>query len=328
MAKDDWEAYFRAVKKQNWQSARDVLLQIAKTEKNNPRIFLKIGDICQRTGEKAEAIVAYAHASQILRMQGFVQKALATYKIALRLDSGNQDIISRAEILMDELESVKATPSLPSPMRLADRGPLPSEDKEPTKHPVAPQATHAPEWLETTSLSPEQPTEKSFEELSSAQQLHQTPDIPAEKQELMVPLSDGRDSIIPEVFSPLPGDMVRSFMNELSRRTFTDAQCVIEEGESGDSLYIIRSGRAKVVAHLLGRRVELAVLGNGDVFGEMGFLTGRPRTASVIADGLLEVYEITRPEIEKLIESAPEIMAKIEDFYETRVQNTIRQIKS
>ncbi len=111
-------------------------------------------------------------------------------------------------------------------------------------------------------------------------------------------------------------------------RTSADTQTVIEEGDSGDSLYIIRSGKAKVVAHLLGKSVELAVLGSGDVFGEVGFLTGRPRTASVIADGPLEVYEITRREIEKLIESTPAVMAKIEDFYEMRVRDTLRQIKS
>ena len=71
-----------------------------------------------------------------------------------------------------------------------------------------------------------------------------------------------------------------------------------------------------------------AVLGDGDIFGEVGFLTGRPGTASVIADGLFEISGINRFEIEKLIESTPDTMAKIENFYETRVWDTIRQIKS
>ncbi len=117
-------------------------------------------------------------------------------------------------------------------------------------------------------------------------------------------------------------------LHEVSRRTYADTQVVIEEGVSGDSLYVIRSGKAKVVAHLLGKRVELAVLGKGDLFGEVGFLTGRPRTASVVAVGPLEVYEITRRDIEKLIEVTPDIMAKIGDFYETRVRDTISQMKN
>ena len=69
-------------------------------------------------------------------------------------------------------------------------------------------------------------------------------------------------------------------------------------------------------------------LREGDVFGEVGFLTGRPRTAAVIADGPVEVYEIGRLDIEKLIETNPEVIARIEDFYETRVRDTIRILKS
>ncbi len=442
MAENSWQTYFHAVKKQDWQSAKELLLQLAKTEKNNPQIYLKIGDICQRTGETAEAISAYAQASQILRLQGFVQKALATYKIALRLDPDNQDLISRAEILLDELETVRAKPPIPSPARSADHGQPPLEEKEPPMHSPAPAATSAPAWLETTSvvpeksdakfpaagtppwlettsletekpagkipaagipswlemtsLSPEEPAgsvsrkpaedssnrqpepsspspapprdddeawiEAAFEALDTrmfssdvqqttgtaaddnapmpqkgpnhvenpelAQQRHEPQDMPAEMKEIMPPLSEGRDTKIPEAFSALPDDMLHRFMHDLSRRAYTDTQTVIEEGDSGDSLYIIRSGKAKVVAHLLGKSVELAVLGSGDVFGEVGFLTGRPRTASVIADGPLEVYEITRREIEKLIESTPAVMAKIEDFYEMRVRDTLRQIKS
>jgi len=75
MAHTDRQAYFQTVKKQDWQSAEDVPLQLAKTKKNNPQIYLKINDKCQRKGEKA-AIAVYAHASQILRMQVLPRRLL------------------------------------------------------------------------------------------------------------------------------------------------------------------------------------------------------------------------------------------------------------
>jgi len=93
-------------------------------------------------------------------------------------------------------------------------------------------------------------------------------------------------------------------------------------------MYIVKSGKARVVAHLLGKEIELAVLEEGSVFGEVAFLTGRPRTASVIADGPLEVFEISRLDLEKIIGMNPVILSKIEDFYESRVQDTIKKIKS
>jgi CRP-like cAMP-binding protein len=121
---------------------------------------------------------------------------------------------------------------------------------------------------------------------------------------------------------------IRMILKELPVLSFLSSNKVIEEGDSGDSMYIIKSGRAKVVAHLFGKVLELAILEAGDVFGEVAFLTGRPRTAAVIAEGPLEVYELTRLELEKIIDANPSLFQKIHDFYECRVQDTIKKVKS
>ncbi len=438
MAKEQWEIYFDAVKKENWKAAKNILQLISKQEKNNSQTFMKIGDVCQRTGDKTEAIAAYTHAAQLLRMQGFAQKALATYKIALRLDPNNPEIIRRAEILIDEFESAKTAPhrpiATPSPTLAAEAAaelPLTPEEAAP----IAVEVPQPSDWLERTAVSSDAAEEKIVipeilpsdmtsmfestsltietpvpqEEASPQIQVPATPEpeSPAEEialdtvsmqqaeapapepdkapdengewlesayealdtrmfkpdaerpsgittsrdddainiisgqkpvqpdddlamamKELLTPLSERQERSIPEIFRDLPETMVANFMNDLTVRKYRDKEHVIEEGDSGDSMYVIRSGRTRVVAHMLGRELELAVLSEGDVFGEVGFLTGRPRTAAVIADGPVEVYEISRLNIEKLIETNPEVIGKIEDFYETRVRDTIRKIKS
>ena len=278
MAKKEWETYFDAVRKEDWKAAKNILQLVSKKERNNPLTFTKIGDVCQRTGDKTDAIAAYTRAAQLLRLQGFAQKALATYKIALRLDPTNPSIIQRTEILMDELEAARTAPRMPA----------------------------------LTSAKPQASGEELTEEM----------------KEIITPLSERQERNKPEIFRDLPEAMVTSFMNDLTIRTFRDKQHVIEEGDSGDSMFIIKSGKTSVITHILGREIELALLGEGDVFGEVGFLTGRPRTAAVIADGPVEVYEVSRLDIEKLIETNPEIIARIEDFYETRVRDTIRKLKS
>jgi CRP/FNR family cyclic AMP-dependent transcriptional regulator len=78
---------------------------------------------------------------------------------------------------------------------------------------------------------------------------------------------------------------------------------------------------------MLGREIELAMLGEGDLFGEVAFLTGRTRTASIIAVGPLEVYEMDRMHIEQLLDRNPEIMSRLEGFYENRIRDTIKKIK-
>ncbi len=393
MAKEDWEEYFDAVRNQDWITAGNILQIVSKQDRDNPQIFIKIGDICQRTADKKGAIEAYSRAAQLLRMQGFAQKALATYKIALRLDPANPEIISRAEILMDEFEAARTRPHMPGPAKqpsgVLERPPQPEKEALPQT-----EAEQPPDWLERTAVSQDISEEQTsvsvalpddnpsfLESTSLSPDLPQPPTqdspqiqrpempsndeqwlasaydaldtrvfkvhdddsidrIPGQKpaepdkeiseamQEFLLPLSERRQKEMPEIFQELPEAVVANFMSELTVRKYSDKQPVIEEGDSGDSMYIIRSGSARVISHILGRQLELGVLGRGDLFGEVGFLTGRPRTAAVNADGPLEVYEISRPAIEKLIETNPEIIARLEGVYETRIRETIRIIKS
>jgi CRP-like cAMP-binding protein len=149
----------------------------------------------------------------------------------------------------------------------------------------------------------------------------------SEFDELTVPASERtKGPIVPEFLTGLPEEELKEFMNMLEPRSFTAREKIVGEGDSGDSMFIVKSGRARVTAHILGKEIELARLGEGDVFGEVAFLTGRPRTASVIAEGPVEVYEISRADLEKTIENNPGILETLENFYERRVKDTIRKV--
>lgn len=326
MGRNNWELYFDALKKQDWEAAKDILKKISATEKNNPQVYLKMGDVYQRSGDNANAISSYHLSARILRYKGFNQKALALYKIILRLDPKNSEAINKAQELMSEMESAKG-PALAFPI------PSVSSEEPPAELPAAPAAlpdevpAEAMEGLEArTTLPPEEPeAEIQWSSIFTPASQRGTEEG---LEDLVVPLSErGGISRVPELFSTMSEEEFNKILNEFEIRTFPDKGKAVEEGDSGDSMYIIRSGRARVIAHLLGRELELARLQEGDVFGEVAFLTGRPRTAAVIAEGTLEVYEIGRMELERLIEKNPEILSKLEDFYETRVKDTIRKVK-
>ncbi len=133
---------------------------------------------------------------------------------------------------------------------------------------------------------------------------------------------------IPSIFASLPPDEIIQIMNRIEPQTYSPGQIILEEGDSGDSIYFINKGHAKVVAHMLGKEIELATLSAGDIFGEVAFLTGRPRTASIIAVDKIEVFELNKFILDEVFEKYPDILKKLDDFYQCRVQNTLQKVKS
>jgi serine/threonine-protein kinase len=81
-------------------------------------------------------------------------------------------------------------------------------------------------------------------------------------------------------------DELRMFLRggaEYPTRELAPGEHVIREGERGDEVYIVASGRVQVYRTIDGVRVDLREMGPGEVFGEMAILTSSPRTASVVA---------------------------------------------
>jgi cAMP-dependent protein kinase regulator len=83
-----------------------------------------------------------------------------------------------------------------------------------------------------------------------------------------------------------------------------------------------------VIAHILGKEIELATLSPGDVFGEAAFLTGRPRTASVVVLDQLAVIELNRVVLEGILKKYPDVLKMMNDFYHSHSQDTIEKVKA
>jgi len=79
------------------------------------------------------------------------------------------------------------------------------------------------------------------------------------------------------------------------------------QGAAGGLAFVIASGQAEVTRS--GKR--LAVLGPGDVVGELSLIDGEPRSATVTALTDLEVLEIDGRDLDKLLRKVPSVMRKL-----------------
>lgn len=85
-----------------------------------------------------------------------------------------------------------------------------------------------------------------------------------------------------------------------------DGESIIEEGSWPFYAYILKSGRAKVFKNIDGKRVLIRTLSEGDIFGEIAFLGDAKRTASVIADGDVEVEVIAKDTFMEALDQLPQ----------------------
>jgi hypothetical protein len=110
-------------------------------------------------------------------------------------------------------------------------------------------------------------------------------------------------------------------------RTFQPGEIVVREGNPGDSMFIICDGDVSVMTKdKSGKEVQLADLSEGDFFGEVSLLTGKPRTATIYAISYTEVLELKRTSLPEIEANCPQIRKKLEDFYHKRTMHTIETL--
>lgn len=100
----------------------------------------------------------------------------------------------------------------------------------------------------------------------------------------------------------------RAALAALGRRvTFENAQRLMRQGGANDAVLFIEDGLATVTAITRdGREVLLALLGPGDMAGELGVLDGRPRSATVAARGTVTAVRVTAADLRRFLRSSPD----------------------
>ena len=103
---------------------------------------------------------------------------------------------------------------------------------------------------------------------------------------------------------------------------FNDGTSIIREGDSDRSIYIILDGRVRVFTKdSKDEDFELAVLGPGDFFNEISFLTGKPRSSSVasIEDSVL--VEFSHASMEEFVREHPLIKKALSEYGQDRLDD-------
>lgn len=86
---------------------------------------------------------------------------------------------------------------------------------------------------------------------------------------------------------------------------------ILRRGDVGNEMFVVLSGLVEVRQGVTGRHAALALMGPGQLFGEMAFLSQRPRTADVVAVEDVEVLVLNQSFLKRAIKRSPDITARV-----------------
>ena len=147
-------------------------------------------------------------------------------------------------------------------------------------------------------------------------------------------MTDISDSLIWELkqqplFDALSDEELRSVIANATQMIFPARKTVFSQGEDSDAAYIILSGRIKIVLHSKsGKETVLAILGDHEMFGEMGALDGGPRSADAVALSQCRALRLSRAEILEFLTRRPETAVRVISSLVGRLRGTNEQLES
>lgn len=103
------------------------------------------------------------------------------------------------------------------------------------------------------------------------------------------------------LFDGLTDAQISSISATSCIQRFSAGESLVIQGDTGDSMFLVKSGQLRVEVAGASSRAVVAMLGTGDFFGEMSLLTGEPRSASVIAESDTEVIRIAKEDFASVI---------------------------
>jgi small-conductance mechanosensitive channel/CRP-like cAMP-binding protein len=132
------------------------------------------------------------------------------------------------------------------------------------------------------------------------------------KSELVTPedkIADRLSAV--DIFAPLSPDELRQLAKNTVGHVFAPGENLIRAGDEGSSMFVIHSGRVAIQVAAPGGPRTVAVLTEGNFFGEMALFTGEPRTANVVATEETEVFEIGHAAMKHVFDTNPGLAESI-----------------
>ena len=135
----------------------------------------------------------------------------------------------------------------------------------------------------------------------------------------------GFESILGQVslFAHLPNESLENLAKQLQHRRYDREQIIFHKNDPGSTLYIIISGKVKILLPSSeGENVIVALLSTGEFFGELSLFDGAPRSATAVAAESTEILTLDKDDFNRYILENPQAALVILSELSLRLRRT------
>lgn len=322
------------IAKKNFSKAIDILRNESQANPHDRRLRLHLADVYVMAGQEREAIPVLMNLADLQASDGFAAKAIAILKRIEKIDPGRRDVEERlAKLIQDKSRRTAAIPKPNLPKASSSGMDFGFEEIDSSSEIELGVSTPDPEPMPEASeplfdalpgldaFAPEPVTEPLSDDLVAEFDASFAVESGAEAEEakpmgLSTPLFDG--------FS---GEELVAVMRGLELVSFEAGDVIVAEGAAGDSMFILTSGKVKAyVKTPKGRSMKVQEFEEGDFFGEISVLTGKPRTATLTAAVDCECLELNRASLDEITKTHPGVREVLKKFQKERALSTVQAI--
>lgn len=279
--------------------AIELATELYKARPRDARIRLQLADALIAGGRGPEAVTLLREVADELASDGFAAKSIAILKRIQKIEPTRSREVDERLATLIEQRSIHNTPvGLMRPPAAPDTEEI---GFEPTPRFVAP----APRPAEPSTPPPPLPPPLAPPE----------PDMEVDLETLLEDEAGSAPRSTP-LFPHFSKDELILLMRGLELLSFDPGDMIVAEGEPGHSLFIITTGVIKAwVKDGQGHYNMVRQLADGDFFGEISILSGKPRTATVTAATRCEILELDRQTLDGITATHPHVLTVLQQFY-------------
>ena len=337
------------IARRNYAQAIDSLRELLDRHGADPRLRMKLADVLVLAGREREAVPVLLDLADELAAEGQAAKSIALLK-KVKIDPGRSGVEAK---LADAIKSKDRKKRGFDPQGEAAAGYEPpswssttfSEDHFAAPRVYAPEdriaAARGASWVPSTRQDEAAPVEIA----SASAGTDAAPEGSLSAREVEVQILDviqdalhhPRAAAAPPgvpaadpafvdspLFSGFSRDELVAVIQGLRLLAFEPGDIVLTEGDAGDSLFVITEGTVKTFVRDPAQRRQMfrRVLKEGDFFGEISVLSGKPRSATITASTHCEMLELDRATLDEITQRFPHVRQVLEEFYLARAMST------